>query len=462
MTIQNSVLTESTDRDAELRSRLAGRVLLAGDPGFDEARIGWNTAIDQRPYAVATARTAEDVVDIVSAAASVGLRVAPQSTGHAAAALYDTDLSDAVLLRLSELRGVSVDPGSRTARVLGGSTWDDVLAAAAPHGLTALHGSAGTVSVVGYALHGGLSFYARAHGLAVNAVREIQLVTADGRLVRAAADEHPDLFWALRGGSGAFGVVVSLVIDLLPVPDVVAGAMVWDISAAREVARAWAGWTAELPETATTTLRILHLPPLPEIPPPLRGRSVVVVDGAILESDERSRSLLGGLDALGTPAPEIDTFARIPAAALTQVHMDPVEPTPVASAHRVLRALPAEAVDAFLATADLPGLFAAELRHLGGALERPAANPGAVSTLPGAFLFHALAMIPDPRMTPLAHTAMYAAVAAVDPWRAENLALTFIDGRSDRAAAYGEALDRLRELKAVWDPNGVLAVSQPL
>jgi len=226
MTISDTTLTTG-ERAAELKRALGDRVLIAGDPGYDEARMPWNVAVDQRPLAVVRPETAEEVVEAVRAAAASGLRIAPQSTGHAAAALADTDLSDVVLVSLAGLRGATVDPHARTARVLGGSLWNDVLEAAAPHGLTALHGSAGDVSVAGYTLNGGVSFYGRTHGLAVNTVRSVQIATADGSIVRASADENPDLFWAVRGGSGAFGVVVSLEIDLVPYADVFAGMLLW-------------------------------------------------------------------------------------------------------------------------------------------------------------------------------------------------------------------------------------------
>ncbi len=241
-------------RVQELRSLLGDRVTLPGDESYDLARRAWNTAIDQRPFAVVRPKSAEEVIDAVRAATLLGLRVAPQSTGHGAGALSGSDLTDVVLVSLAALRGVHVDPERRTARVLGGSLWNDVLDADAPHGLTALHGSAGDVSVAGYALSGGLSFYARAHGLAVNSVREVQLVTADGSILSAAPDEHPDVFWAVRGGSGAFGIVVSLEIDLLPYDTVHAGMLLWDARHTDAVARAWAAWTGTAPESATTTL----------------------------------------------------------------------------------------------------------------------------------------------------------------------------------------------------------------
>jgi hypothetical protein len=355
---------------------------------------------------------------------------------------------------------VAVDAVARTARVLGGSLWNDVLDAAAPHGLTALHGSAGDVSVVGYCLSGGLSFYAREHGLAVNAVRAVDIVTADGRLVHASADENTDLFWAVRGGSGAFGVVVSLELDLLPYADVFSGMLLWDASRAAEVARAWAAWTATAPESATTTLRVLHFPPLPELPSFLSGRSLVVIDGAILDTDAAASALLAPLREL---APEMDTFARIPAAALVAVHMDPPGPTPAVTAHALLGTLPADAVEAFLTAAFAPGLFVAELRHVGGAVARRPLGAGAVGSVEGEYLAHMIAMVPLPEAAPRASTAVRAGIAALAPWRIDALALTFLDGGMvDRAPGFGDALDRLHELKALYDPRDLFAAAQPV
>ncbi|WP_194396083.1 FAD-binding oxidoreductase [Microbacterium atlanticum] len=447
-------------RGDRLRAALGDRVILEGDSGYDAARLPWNVAVDQRPFAIARPGSAEDVVAVVRAATAAGLRVAPQSTGHGAGALADTDLSETVLLSLAGLRGVTVHAETRTARVLGGSLWNDVLAATAAHGLTAPHGSAGDVSVAGYCLSGGLSFYGRAHGLAVNSVRAVQLVTADGSLVRASADENPELFWAVRGGSGAFGVVVSLEIDLLPYADVFAGMLLWDASRAAEVSHAWAAWTASAPESATTTLRIMNFPPLPELPPFLSGRSVVVVDGAVLETDAAADSLLAPLRDL---APEMDTFGRIPAEALVTVHMDPPGPTPAVSRHSILSELPPEAVEAFLATAAVPGLFFAELRHLGGMIARRPAHAGAVGAIAGEYLMHAVAIVPVPEALPGADAAVRAGIDALDSWRADALALTFVDGGGvDPAAGFGSAGERMRELKHRLDPKDTFAAAHPV
>lgn len=447
-------------RAVQLREALGDRIVLPGDADYDTARLGWNRAFDQRPFAVARPENAEDVAEVVRAATAAGLRLAPQSTGHAAGALSGSDLSDAVLVSLARLRGAEVDPATRTARVLGGSQWNDVLAASAPHGLTALHGSAGDVSVVGYTLNGGVSFYARAHGLAVGSVRAVELVTADGTLVRASAGENSDLFWAVRGGSGAFGIVVSMEIDLLPYADVVAGMLLWDVSHAATVAHAWAQWTAAAPESVTTSLRVLHLPPLPELPPFLSGRSLVVIDGVLLETDAAASALLEPLRAL---APEMDTFARMPAAGVAEIHMDPPDPAPAVSAHAVLTAFPSEAVDAFVAASATPGMFVAELRHIGGAAARPVAGGGALSAIPGEYIAQGISIVPEPQLLPMMDAAVHAVVAALEPWRADAVALTFIDVAGvDASAAFGDGIERLRQLKAELDPRGVFVAARPV
>lgn len=443
-----------------LRDALGERVVIAGDPAYDTARTPWNLAIDQRPFAVAFPESAEDVVDVVRAATASGLRVAPQSTGHAAGALSGTDLSNAVLVSLSRLRGVTVNAENATARVLGGSHWNDVLAEAAPHGLTGLHGSAGDVSVAGYALAGGLSFYARTHGLAVNGVRAVHMVTADGALVTASAEENPDLFWAVRGGSGAFGIVVSLEIDLVPYADVFAGMLLWDGSRAVEVSHAWAQWTAAAPESATTSLRVMHFPPIPELPPFLSGRSVVVIDGAILETDAAASGLLAPLRAL---APEVDTFARIPSAGLVAIHMDPPAPSPAMSGHAMLSAFPAEAVDAFVAASLTAGPTISEVRHVGGAVARRPEHGGAVASLAGDYLLGSIAMVPVPELADAARAAARGLVAALADWHADSLALTFIDaGDADRGAGFGTAAARLADLKRAHDPGNVFAAGNPV
>ena len=306
---------------ALLDDRITGRVVIPGDPGWDEARAAWNLAVDQRPVAVVVAGSTNDIVQTVRAAKGLGLSVAPQATGHNAGPLAAANgLADALLLRTSELRDVQVDPDLRVARVEAGALWGDVVAAVAPHGLAALAGSSHDVGVVGYTLGGGISWLGRSHGLAANSVLAVELVTADGVRRRVDADHDPELFWAVRGGGGDFGVVTALEFRLHPVAEIVAGTLFFPLERAEEVLQAWAAWTADVPDTVMSVGRVLRFPPMPELPPFLSGQSFVVVEAAIQESPERADELLAPLRAL---APAMDSVHPQPIAELLQLHMDP-------------------------------------------------------------------------------------------------------------------------------------------
>ncbi len=167
-------------------------IVEAGDAGYDAARLAWNLAADQRPAAVAMPESGPQVAEAIRYARAAGLRVAPQSTGHAAKPLGD--LGDALLLKTSGMRSVSIDPVARTARACGGAWWSDVSASAGEHGLAGLAGSSPDVGVAGYTLGGGMSWMARRYGFAANNVRAIDVATADGEIVRTDADHEPDLF----------------------------------------------------------------------------------------------------------------------------------------------------------------------------------------------------------------------------------------------------------------------------
>lgn len=459
MTLEDTLDARPTTPAESLRGLCAGGVHLPGDPAYDAARVPWNVAVDQRPAAVAIPHSAEEVAAVVRAAAAAGLRVAPQSTGHNAHPLAQGGLDDVVVVRLSELTGVTIDPARREARVVGGTLWRDVVAAAAEHGLAVMHGSSPDVAVAGYTLGGGLSWYARQHGLAAHQLTAVELVTADGELVRADADHHPDLFWAVRGGGGNLGVVTALELRLLPVSDAYAGMLLWDRTAAAEVLRAWAAWTREVPESVTTSIRIMSFPPLPELPPFLSGRQLVVIDGAILESDERAAELLAPLRAL---SPEMDTFGRMPAAGLVDIHMDPPGPTPAVSHHALIDALPDEAQDALLAEVgdgSSTSLLFAELRHLGGALGRPDGS-GALSHLSGDYGLFCVAIAATPEMGTQGLADARAVTTAMEPWSTGALFLNFTEEQVDTSAGYDpESWARLQQVRSEVDPAGVFVAN---
>ena len=460
----DSCAPDSAPDDASaLRGLCGGGVHLPGDPGYDVARLAWNLAVDQRPAAVAIPHDADEVAAVVRAAAEAGLRIAPQSTGHNAGPLGEQSLDDVVIVRLSEMTGVSIDADRRTARTVGGTLWREVVDAAAEHGLAALHGSSPDVAVAGYSLGGGFSWYARTLGLAANHLTAIEVVIADGSLVRADAEQHPELFWALRGGGGNLGVVTALEFQLFPLTDVVGGMLLWDREHAPAVTRAWAAWTRDLPESVTTSLRVMSFPPLPELPPFLSGRQLVVIDGALLEDDARAAELLAPLRAL---APEMDTFGRVPVTALLDIHMDPPEPTPAVSSHAMLTELPEEAIAALLAEVG-PGsetsLLFAELRHVGGAVARPAVGGGALSHVVDPYALFNIAIAATPELAERGLHDARRVAAALEPWSSAALYLNFAEESVDSRHGFPEGTwERLAAVRASVDPTGRFVSNHPV
>ena len=424
-----------------------------GDPAYDGARRAWNLAVDQRPAAVAFPADEAGVAAVVRYARDNGYRVAPQRTGHNASPLGS--LEDVIVLRTDRLTGIEVDAASRRARVGAAAKWEDVVPQASDVGLAALHGSTGDVSVAGYTLGGGLGWYARKHGLASNKVTAIELVTADGELVRATQDSEPELFWALRGGAGNFGVVTALEFELIEQPLDYAGALFFPWERSDEVLHAWHEWLPTTPDEVTSVGRILQFPPLPQVPEPLRGNAFALVEAVYLGSEADGRELLEPLRALG---PAMDTFALVPPKEIAELHMDPKEPVPGVSDSTLLGPLGAQGIDAFVEAAG-PGsgspLLSVELRQLGGALARTAPGHGAIDRLDGDFAYFGVGMAVAPEIT-AANEAHLARVAdALAPYRTVRYA-NFTEGRTSASSFFGpETVARLRAAKAAYDPDGV-------
>ncbi len=455
-----------------LDARIAGRVVSPGEPGWDEARTAWNLAVDQRPVAVVLAGHVDDIAHTIATATALGLGVAPQGTGHNAGPLAaENGLADTILLRTSELRGVHVDAEQQFARVEPGALWGDVVAAVAPHGLAALAGSSHDVGVVGYTLGGGVSWLGRSHGLAANQVLAVELVTADGQLRRVDADHDPEMFWAVRGGGGDFGVVTALEFRLFPIPEIVAGALFWPLERTEEVLQAWAEWTLSVPDSVTSVGRVLRFPPMPELPPFLSGKSFVVVEAAIQESQERADELLTPLRALG---PDMDTVHPQPVAELLQLHMDPPAPVPGYGNGMLLSELPPAAVRAFVDAAGPDSgsaLLSAEIRHVGGGLapeaaynsaaERGTPEPGVVAGFDAEYLVFGVGIAVPGSAEALA-ASLGRLLSRVEPWRAPLDYLNFAEHECSAERLFGERVHRLRALKNTIDPTGVIRSNHPV
>jgi FAD/FMN-containing dehydrogenase len=437
-----------------LRGLCGGAVHLPGDVAFDEVRLPWNLQVDVRPAAVAYPAFPSEVADVVRAAASSGLRVAPQGTGHGAPPLAGR-LGDAVLLRTSAMTELQVDAARRTARVGAGVRWGDVVDRAGRVGLAALHTSSPSVGVVGSSLGGGLSWYSRHAGLQCSAITAVELVLADGTFVRATDGTDSDLLWAARGGGGGFGVVTALEFDLLPVPSAYAGMLAWDWRHAHRVLHAWSQWAGDAPETVTSIARLLQAPDAPWLPAEVRGRRLVVVDAVGTGDPEQVARVLAPLRAL---RPDLDTFDHVPAADVARLHLDPEAPTAVHAHSVLLSDLPERAVEALVAAAG-PGsgseLLFVELRQLGGALSRPAPRGGALDRMDGSFLVLGVGTDTGAGWDAVRHDS-HRVMRALQPWVTGSTYLLMADEQVDERRGWPAASwRRLESLRAAADPTGL-------
>jgi hypothetical protein len=437
-------------------------VALPGDPAFDAATDVFNLAAPAHPAAAVIAHTVEEIRGALRYAGSNGLEVRVHATGHASAAARP--MPGAVLIRTRLEGGVELDTARRVARVPAGTVWGDVVTAAAGHGLAAAHGSSATVGVVGYLLRGGISFYSRKVGLGVNGVRAIELVTADGELRRADASSDPELFWALRGGGGGFGVVTAVEFDLFPAAKVIAGASFWPVAQAARLVAEWQRWTLDAPRDAATSLRVMNLPPLPEIPPALTGGPVLGLAGLVLSSTEDdlvaaqryADELLGPLRAVAEPV--FDTWQVGSPAAVPEAHMDPADPLPVLGDHMLLDEIGADGVAEFLRVVGDDGspLVAAELRQLGGAASVPHPGGGALTHLDARYAYMA-AGVPDLPAPAEAITEKLATVrAALTPWDTGRTAPTFVENyEQPQGHLDADQVRAVDEVRVRVDPSGV-------
>ncbi len=366
------------------------------------------------------------------------------------------------------MRQVTIDPAARIARVQAGAVWLEVVEAAAEHGLAALAGSSPDVGVVGYTIGGGMSWLGRAYGLSANNVEAIEVVTADGRIVRADACTEPDLFWALRGGGGSFGVVTAIELRLFPITEVYAGLLWWPAGpgteTAAEVLQAWRQLTqSALPEEFTTSARLMNFPPAPDLPARLRGRSFVVIDVIHLGTAAEADQLLAPLRAL---RPVADTIRMIPAKALSHLHMDPEQPTAGVGDGLMLASLPAEAIDTIVRVAGPQAgapLVVVELRHVGGEMKRVRPANGALAAVDADYALFAAGAAPFPQAASAVDRCLAQVRTAMSPWAARQMYLNLAETRRDPAAFWSpRAYDRLRRIKAAVDPDDLIRSNHPV
>ncbi len=445
----------------ELGGSLRGVLLSPASSGYDAARGIWNGAIDRHPACIARCTGVADVVAAVRFARDHDLEIAVRGGGHNVAGTAVCD--DGIVIDLSAMRAVWVDPAGRTARVHGGALWGDVDRETQAHGLATTGGIVGHTGVAGLTLGGGIGFLMRKHGLAVDNLLGAEVVTAEGRILQASADEHPELFWALRGGGGNFGVVTSLRFSLHPIgPTVMAGPVFWAADDTIDVLRCYRDFAADAPDELGTVVRLGTIPPLPAIPEELHWRPAIAVACCYAGAVEDGERAVRALRRFGTPL--VDLLGPAPYVAFQASIDDTVPP----GWHYYWKAtnLAGLSDDAIAVVADhayaarSPRSYAA-MFHMGGAVARVARDATAYAArdvdhnividaawLPGESGEHAAAETAWARRF----------LEALRPHRAGGVYVNFLDSDDDpsriREEAYGErTYRRLAEVKATYDPD---------
>jgi FAD/FMN-containing dehydrogenase len=366
------------------------------------------------------------------------------------------------MITTRRMQGIFVDPERQIARVEAGVTWNRLLETAAEFGLAGLCGSSSDVGVVGYSLGGGLGPLGRKHGFAADKIQAVEIVTADGVLRRISAESAPELFWAVRGGKGNVGVVTAIEMELVPLTTLYAGGIFFAGADAAAVLHAYRAWAPTMPEDVTTSIAILRMPDMEELPPPLRGQTVVHVRYAYSGTDQaEAERLIEPMKTVGTVL--LGFVGPMRTDEMDAIHMDPVDPLPAWEKGMLLSDLTEETVDALLAAAgpevEVP-LIMVEVRQLGGALDRQPKAPNAVPGRGAPWLAFVLA--PGvPELAQIAPAIGRGVLAALEPWKAPGCLLNHlgeVSGPDEVAAAYpAGVIDRLRAVKRSVDPEGIFS-----
>ncbi len=441
-------------------SGFRGDLIAPDHDDYDDARAVWNGTVDRRPRLIARCSGTGDVAAAVRFARSHDLEIAVRGGGHNVAGTAVCD--DGIVVDLSAMRAVWVDPAGRTARVQGGALWGDVDHETQAHGLATTGGIVGHTGVAGLTLGGGLGFLMRKHGLAVDNLLAAEVVTAEGGIVRASADEHPDLFWALRGGGGNFGVVTTFQFAVHPVgPTVMAGPVFWAADDTTDVLRFYRDFAAEAPDELGTVVRFGTVPPLPDIPANLHWRPAIAVACCYAGPVEDGERAVRALRRLGTPL--VDLLAPTPYAAF-QGGLDDTVPH---GWHYYWKAtsLTGLSDDAIAVIADhayaagSPRSYAA-MFHMGGAVARIPHDATAYAgrDVPHNIIIDAV-WLPDESGEHAAAETAWARrfLQALQPHSAGGVYVNFLDADDDTSRireAYGDhTYRRLAEIKAKYDPD---------
>ena len=442
---------------ASFGAGFAGTVLVPGAAGYDEARVVWNGTVETRPAVIARCHTTADIVAAVNLARLAGVPLAIRAGGHSVPGYSSCD--GGVVIDLSAMRGVRVDPEARTAVVEPGATWADFDAATAAHGLASTGGLISTTGVAGLTLGGGIGWLQRRYGLACDNLRAAQIVSAAGDLV----DADDALLWGLRGGGGNFGVVTRLVFDLHPVSTIYGGLLLFPFERGEEVLRAFREWAVDAPDEASLLAAINTAPPAPFVPEHLVGQKVVALLGCWCGDPADGAAVLEPLRALG---PAVDLFGPMPYVAL-QGMLDAGAPYGLRNHFR--GGYLADLGDDVIATAldhgaRMPSpMSQIHFHHMGGAVARVGTATSSFSGRAAGYTYNLIGTWVDPTEDDVHTAAVRALSAALAPLSLPGRYVNFAaDGATDAVrAAYGDDIyDRLARLKREYDPDNLFCRNQ--
>ena len=446
---------------SNLAASVRGRAIFPHDPDYDAARTLYNAMIDKRPAVIIQAADVADVITTVNAARESGIDLAVRGGGHNGPGLGSID--DGIVLDLSPMRGVRVDPVARTARVAGGATWADVDHATAAFGLATPSGTISTTGVGGLTLGGGVGHLSRRFGLTIDNLLEADIVLADGSFVTACEDSYPDLYWAIRGGGGNFGVVTSFLFQLHPVDTVVAGPTLWPIEQAAEVMRWYREFILTAPEDLSGFFAFLSVPPGPPFPEELHGKIMCGVLWCYTGPKEQADAHFAPVLEVGTPA--LHGVMEMPFAAL-QCAFDGLYPPGEQWYWKAdfVRELPDAAIEKYIEFgANLPTPKSTmHLYPINGAVHRVGRNDTAFSYRDVTWAMVIVGVDPDPANKERISSWARDYWRAVHPFAACGAYVNMMmeEGQDRVRASYQDNYDRLAAIKAKYDPTNLFRINQ--
>lgn len=448
----------------QFRTRLRGPLVLPDDPAYDEVRALWNATIDRRPALIARCAGAADVVECVNFAREQDLLVSVRGGGHNIAGLATCD--GGLMIDLSLMKGVWVDPSARIARAQPGCTLGDLDRETQLHGLAAVLGFISTTGIAGLTLGGGFGYLTRRFGYTCDTLRSMEAVTAEGHVVRAAQDENEDLFWGLRGGGGNFGVVTSFEYEVHPVgPEIVAGLIAWRGEEAAEVLEFYSKFTSEAPEELTAFLGLRIAPPAPWLPPEIHGKPIALVGICHSGPIERAEKDVAQLKGFGKPVADI--VIRRPYTQ-QQSLLDATQP----KGRRYYwksEYLPGLVPEAQTTLAEHAGRIVSPhsaifLFHLAGELNRAAEDHSPAGNRDAQFVLNIAGQWEQPADDDANISWARACWEAMRPFGTGGVYINFLteeEGAERVRAAYGDAiLERLGKVKVQYDPENLFRVNK--